>query len=201
MTEVWKDIKGYEGLYQVSNIGRVKSLERKHKIMLHGKECLRHQKERIMKQWKRSVYWLVDLWKDGKRDIRSVHHLVFETFNNSQTDGLLIHHKDENKNNNSVDNLELMTVLEHNRHHFCGKQSWKKGLKINALPKKYNKLSPESYKLMWETRHNNLRPRNIEIINLAKVGKKVKELAEQYNISTRQIYQILKEQNKWIISN
>ncbi|MBP5698848.1 MAG: HNH endonuclease, partial [Alphaproteobacteria bacterium] len=79
MTEVWKDIKGYEGLYQVSNIGRVKSLERKHKIILHGKECLRHQKERIMKQWKRSVYWLVDLWKDGKRDIRSVHHLVFET--------------------------------------------------------------------------------------------------------------------------
>lgn len=190
MTEVWKDIKGYEGLYQVSNIGRVKSLERKHKTRIKGKECLRHQKERIMKQWKRDRYWLVDLWKDGERDIRSVHHLVFETFNNCQTDGLLIHHKDENKNNNSVENLELMSVLEHNRHHFCGKH-----------PKIYNKASLESYKLMWETRHNNLRPRNIEIINLAKVGKKAKELAEQFGICVRQIQQIIKEQNKWIISN
>lgn len=201
MAEIWKDIKGYEGLYQVSSLGRVKSLERYHQTKIRGKECLRHQKERIMKQWKRSSYWLVDLWDKGKRDIRSVHHLVFETFNDRQIGGFLVHHKDENKDNNCVDNLELMSVLEHNQHHFCGKQGWKKGLKIDALPRKYNKLSPESYKLMWETRHNNIRPRNIEIINLAKVGKKAKELAEQFGICTRQIYQIIREENKWLTSN
>lgn len=190
MTEVWKDIKGYEGLYQVSNIGRVKSLERKHKTRIKGKECLRYQKERIMKQWKRSVYWLVDLWKDGKRDIRSVHHLVFETFNNCQTDGLLIHHKDENKSNNNINNLEVMTVLEHNQHHHDGKNPWNKGVK----------MPPEVFVKMSKTKTENLRPRNIEIINLAKVGKKAKDLAEQFGICTRQIQQILKEKERWIIS-
>lgn len=193
MTEIeeWKDIKGYEGLYQVSNFGRVKSLERKHKTKIKGKECMRRQKERILKQWKRSTYLLVDLWNEGRRDIRSVHHLVFETFNNRQICGFLVHHKDENKYNNRVDNLELMTSLEHNRHHFCGK----------TPPKRYNKISPESYKLMWKTRHEKLRPRNIEIINLAKLGKKIKEIAEQFGICTRQIQQILQEKEKWIISN
>lgn len=190
MAEIWKDIKDYEGLYQVSNLGRVKSLERYHQTKIRGKVCLRHQKERIMKQWKRSSYWLVDLWDKGKRDIRSIHHLVFETFNDRQIGGFFVHHKDENKNNNSVDNLELMSVLDHNRHHHGGKH-----------PKIYNKVSPESYKLMWETRHNNLRPRNIEIINLAQLGKKATELAEQFNICTRQIHQIIKEKNKWLTSN
>jgi hypothetical protein len=186
--ELWHDIKGYEGLYQVSNLGRVKSLERKHKIILHGKECLRRQKEHILKQWKRSVYFLVDLWKDGRRDIRSVHHLVYEAFNDRQIGGFFVHHKDENKENNCADNLELMTVLEHNRHHFCGKH-----------PKIYNKLSPESYKLMWKTRHDTLRPRNLEIISLANMGVKVKELADRFNICRRQIHQILKEKDKWLI--
>ena len=144
--EVWKDIKGYEGLYQVSNTGRVKSLERKHNIVLHGKSCLRHQAERILKQWKRSTYLLVDLWKDGKRDIRSVHHLVFDAFNEKNIDGYFVHHKDENKFNNNVDNLELMSVLEHNRLHFCGKPSWNKGLKMPS----------EIFEKMWETRRRNM---------------------------------------------
>ena len=170
--EVWKDIKGYEGLYQVSNFGRVKSLERNHHIVLHGKDCLRHQKERIMKQWKRSSYWLVDLWDKGKRDIRAVHHLVFETFYNRQIGCFFVHHKDENKENNCADNLELMTPLEHNRHHFCNKENWKKGLKIDNLPRKYNKLSSESYKLMWETRRNNLRPPILKLSILQNLGKR-----------------------------
>ena len=103
--EEWKDIKGYEGLYQVSNFGRVKSLERKYKIILHGKECLRRQKERILKQWKRSTYLLVDLWNEGRRDIRSVHHLVFEAFVRPLRSDEDIAHKDGDKLNNAVDNL------------------------------------------------------------------------------------------------
>lgn len=126
--EIWKDISGYEGLYQVSNLGRIKSLERWHKTKIKGKECLRHQKERILKQWKRSSYLLVDLWNNGKRDIRSIHHLVFEIFNNQLIGENFIHHKDENKFNNRVDNLELITCKEHNRLHHAGKPSWNKGL-------------------------------------------------------------------------
>lgn len=145
--EIWKDIKDYEGLYQVSNFGRVKSLERNHHIVLHGKDCLRHQKERIMKQWKRSSYWLVDLWNEGKRDIRSVHYLVFETFNNQSIGNFFVHHKDGNKENNCADNLELMTVTDHNRHHHGGKPSWNKGLK----------MPPEIFIKMWETRRRRIK--------------------------------------------
>ena len=126
--EIWKDIVGYEGIYQVSNFGRVKSLERYHKTKIKGKDCLRHQKERIMKQWKRNSYFLVDLWNEGKRDIRSVHHLVFEMFNNQLIGENFIHHKDENKFNNCVDNLELLSCKEHNILHHAGKPSWNKGL-------------------------------------------------------------------------
>ena len=171
MEEIWKDIKDYEGVYQVSNFGQVKSLARKHKTKINGTEVLRKQSEHILKQWKRSSYFLVDLWKNGKRDIRSIHHLVYETFNNRQIGGFLVHHKDENKYNNCVDNLELMTYQEHNQHHFCGKTGWKKGLKINNLQKKYNKLSPESYKLMWETRHKTIIPRNIRLAEAPSFGK------------------------------
>lgn len=185
MEEIWKDIKDYEGVYQVSNFGNVKSFKKK---------------EHILKQWKRSSYFLVDLWKNGKRDIRSIHHLVYETFNNRQTGGFFIHHKDENKDNNRLDNLELVSCLEHNRIHFLGKKGWKKGLKINNLPKKYAKLSPESYKSMWKTRYEKLRPRNAKIIFLAEQGKKIKELSDQFGICSRQISDILKEKEKWILN-
>ena len=142
--EVWQDISGYEGLYQVSNLGRVKSLERYHKVKIKNKDCLRHQKERILRQWKRSAYFLVDLWNEGKRDIRSVHHLVFEAFNNCKIGDYFVHHKDENKYNNCADNLELMTVLEHNRHHGCGREPWNKG----------KKMPPEIFVKMWNTRRS-----------------------------------------------
>lgn len=144
--EVWKDIKGYENTYQVSNLGRVKSLERKHWLKIHGKDCLRKQPERILKQWKRSTYLLVDLWKNGKRDIRSVHHLVFDTFINKKHENCLIHHKDGNKFNNNVENLELISVLEHNKIHHSGQIPWNKGLK----------MPPEIFIKMWETRRRKL---------------------------------------------
>lgn len=144
--EIWKDIKGYEGLYQVSNLGRVKSLARKHLLKIHGKDCFRKQPERILKQWKRSSYFLVDLWKNGKRDIRSVHHLVFNTFISEENEKNFIHHKDENKNNNCVNNLELMSVSEHNKLHHGGQIPWNKGLKMPA----------EIFIKMWETRRRKL---------------------------------------------
>ena len=144
--EVWKDIKGYEGLYQVSNFGRVKSLARKNILHILGKDCLRKQPERILKQWKRSSYFLVDLWRNSERDIRSVHHLVFEAFSGKEIGDFFVHHKDENKDNNSADNLELMSVLDHNRLHCCGRQAWNKGLK----------MPPEIFVKMWETRRRNL---------------------------------------------
>lgn len=125
---MWKDIAGYEGRYQVSDDGQVKSCEHCHKTVIRGKETLRHRKEQLLKQWKRSKYLLVDLWKNGKRDVRSVHVLVYEAFKGVVPDGQMIHHIDANKFNNSIDNLTTMTVLEHNRYHHNGRVPWNKGL-------------------------------------------------------------------------
>ena len=140
--EVWKDIKGYEGKYQVSNFGRVKSKERKHRITIKGTPTFRHQKERMLKPWKRDKYLLVDLWDNGRRDIRSIHVLVYENFNDCSCSGLIVLHKDKNKNNNYLSNLECLTILQHNRFHFNGHTPWNKG----------KKMPPEVHQKVWATR-------------------------------------------------
>lgn len=97
MKEIWKDIKEYYGLYQVSNMGNVKSLNY-------------HQtgKERILKPMVNKYGYLrVRLYKNGKCKMLTVHRLVLMTFapiNNMNK--LEVNHKDENKKNNNLDNLE-----------------------------------------------------------------------------------------------
>lgn len=113
----WRDIIGYEGRYQVSNTGLVKSCEHYHPVIIKGTPTLRHRKEQLLKQWKRSNYLLVDLWRDGERDVRSVHVLVYEAFFAPLTDGLCVHHIDHNKFNNNASNLSAMTIADHNRLH------------------------------------------------------------------------------------
>lgn len=142
--EVWKDILGYEGKYQVSNCGRVKSRERFHNISIKGTNTARHQNERILKSWKRDRYLLVDLWDNGKRDTRSIHALVYETFKGQPKNGFFIHHKDRNKTNNHIDNLEVMSCLEHNQEHHRGQSPWNKG----------KKMPPEVHIKVWQTRRN-----------------------------------------------
>lgn len=115
----WRDIAGYEGRYQVSNTGLVKSCEHYHPVIIKGTPTLRHRKEQLLKQWKRSRYLLVDLWADGERDVRTVHILVYEAFVGPIPEGYQIHHKDKNRFNNCVDNLECLTSREHVRIHHC----------------------------------------------------------------------------------
>lgn len=141
--EEWKDIEGYEGKYQVSNKGRVKSVERRRECIVNGGSlAIMKVPERILKQWKRNKYFLVDLWNKSKRDVRCIHVLVYETFCGKIEKGMIIHHKDENKLNNSVENLEMLSCQTHNRIHHGGKASWNKGLK----------MPPEIHKKAWATR-------------------------------------------------
>ena len=91
--EIWKNIEGYEGLYQVSNLGRVKSL--------------RFGKERILKPGNNVQGYLhVILLKNGERKWCSIHRLVAQTFIPNPDNLSDINHKDEVKTNNSVQNLE-----------------------------------------------------------------------------------------------
>lgn len=111
--EVWKDIPGYEGLYQVSNMGRVKSLERT-KDNNGGKVAI---PERIMRTSVDTVgYSIVCLTKDGKRKTHKIHRLVGMAFVPNPENKQEINHKDGDKRNNCAVNLEWSTRLE-NMHH------------------------------------------------------------------------------------
>ena len=107
--EIWKDIPGYEGLYQVSNFGRVKSLDKWVNYKLKpGKLYL--CKGRILKLCKRpNGYIFVGLWKNKKLITPGVHQLVAQAFIPNPKNLSCINHKDENKENNKVDNLEWCT--------------------------------------------------------------------------------------------
>lgn len=104
MNESWKDVEGYEGLYQVSNCGRVKSLER---MRLVKSGCFGKVKEKILKHGKnKSGYLQVLLWKDGKQKSHRVQRLVANAFIPNPENKPEVNHKDENKENNCVWNLE-----------------------------------------------------------------------------------------------
>ena len=99
MMEIWKDIEGYEGLYQISNKGRVKSLK--------------WGKERILKPgWNTGGYLKVYLFKNTEAQDRLVHRLVAEAFIPNPYNKPQVNHKDENKKNNCVENLEWITCMD-----------------------------------------------------------------------------------------
>ena len=101
--EIWKDIKGYDGLYQASNLGRIRSLNFK-----------RTGKEKLLKpSLNRNGYQQVKLCKNGKAKRYFVHRLVYEAFNGEIHEGMQVNHKDENPQNNILSNIDtLMTPKE-----------------------------------------------------------------------------------------
>lgn len=103
MTEIWKDIVGYEGLYQVSNLGRVKSLPKTDRF---GRLYPEKMKAQVNNG---SGYLVVNLKHNGKQQMRTVHRLVAEAFIDNPLNCSDINHMDGNKQNNKVDNLEFCT--------------------------------------------------------------------------------------------
>lgn len=107
MEEVWADIEGFEGLYQVSSEGRVRSLDREAR---HWQGGVRIVKGKEMKpEMNNRGYLQINLSKEGKKRRLYVHRLVWMTFNGTIPDGLQVNHIDEDKTNNKLENLNLMT--------------------------------------------------------------------------------------------
>ena len=103
MMETWKAIVGYEGIYEVSDLGRVRSLK--------------HGKEKILKPGNNGRgYLFVVLCKDGKYKNTKVHRLVAEAFIPNPLHLETVNHKDEYKTNNSASNLEWMTRADNKRY-------------------------------------------------------------------------------------
>ena len=115
MEEIWKPIKGYEGLYEVSNLGNIKSVKRKAKNRGKGKRIIR---ERILKPSmdRSNGYYQIKLSKNGKLKTFKIHKLVIEHFLNKISKGLVVNHIDGNKLNNNINNLEICTQKDNIRH-------------------------------------------------------------------------------------
>lgn len=110
MQEIWKDIKGYEGYYQISNLGNVKSCER---FVLYPNKKPTLKKENILTPKKGasdSRYYSVCLSVNGNKEYRMIHRLVAETFIPNPNNHPQINHKDENIYNNKAENLEWCTA-------------------------------------------------------------------------------------------
>ena len=106
MKEIWKDIPNYSGLYQASNLGRIKSLER---INARGNRL----KEKILKPGINQYgYYQVQLYKNSIGKMYIVHRLVWIAFNGAIPEDLQVNHINEVKTDNRLSNLNLMTAKE-----------------------------------------------------------------------------------------
>ena len=108
MEEIWKDIKGYEGRYMVSDHGRVKSMN--YRKQYSGEQILRDKNAK--------GYAKVDL--PPKKSFL-IHRLVASEFI-GELNGLVVNHKDFNKKNNHVSNLEIVTIAGNNLHSLLDKK-------------------------------------------------------------------------------
>ena len=108
--EIWKDIEGYEGLYQVSNLGRVKRMRFINKNTNIEKERIKSQKIR------KDGYLEVALYKNGKGKYIQVHRLVAKSFIPNPKKLPQVNHIDGIKTNNIVENLEWVSISDNAIH-------------------------------------------------------------------------------------
>lgn len=141
--EIWKDIKGYEGLYQVSNTGKIKSLERLRRN--HSKTQLVEEKIKNARKDPQG-YLMLDLYKDNKPKTIRVHRLVAETFISNPDEKDTVNHIDGNKENNDISNLEWSTFEEQNNHFY--KNNLKSQESIDKSIKAMNKASSKKTKCL-----------------------------------------------------
>lgn len=135
--EIWKDIPEYEGYYQASNLGNIKSL--KFQCNFTGKK---YHREKILKQkidkWKNKR---VELWKNGEHKTWLVHRLIGLTFLGKPKEKMTINHKDGNRLNNNIENLEWLTLKDNILH----------GFKNDLYPQKHilltNKITGETFEI------------------------------------------------------
>lgn len=132
INEIWKDIPNYEGLYQVSNLGRVKSLERLNEK--NGNQLLKERLLKIIVNKYRLNYCQVGLSKNRKVKMYKVHRLVLSTFNPIENmENLQVGHKDGNPQNNSLDNLYWCTPKENMNHPLTIQRLKNSGVKIKVV--------------------------------------------------------------------
>jgi hypothetical protein len=182
MKEVWKDVVGYEGYYQVSNLGRVRSVDR----TIYYKDGRKRYilKGRVLKLKKMKIgYRQVNFHRDSDIQYKYIHRLVAEAFLKNENDYKYINHKDAIKHNNIVSNLEWCNQSI-NAHHaiklelFPRQLSWKK---VKGIREDYKKgiYTQEQLFKMYNTNRSTISTviRNISYHDPDYVYVKVKRIS------------------------
>ena len=145
--EMWKDIEEYNGEYQVSNLGRVKSFK--------------NNKEKLLKPFftktNQEGYLVVNLCQNNKRKIKLVHRLVAEAFIPNPNNFPFINHKDEDKTNNNVDNLEWCDS-KYNNNYGTLREKMKKKLSFKVAQYDLN----DNLIKIYDSAHEAAKENNIE---------------------------------------
>ena len=177
LIEEWRDVVGFEGLYQVSNLGRVKGLDRLVDTNINNVDK-RISKGKLLKpQFNNKGYKRVNLCKNGTFKSVFVHRLVAEAFIPNPNNYPVVNHKDENKQNNCVENLEWCTQKYNMNWNGVMK---KVGLKLRKTEeeKKYNRKK-------YEEAHKEERRRYMQEYHrkhYIPTGTRTKKKASQYTI-------------------
>jgi hypothetical protein len=214
--EIWKSIKGYEGLYEVSNIGKIKSLE---KLVSNGKKYILKKERILIKIMSSSGYYYVNLYKNKKSKVTYIHRIVVENFIPNVENKSQVNHIDGNKKNNCISNLEWCTRIENAQH------ALKNGLfpvgergnsKLNAgdilkiredclnnpyiiLAKKYS-VSPELIKLiafgkLWKHIPYPEKKHNVEFLKESNLHKGKKGFSLRVKLTEDKVREIKKLKN------
>jgi len=152
MEEIYKDIKGYEGIYQISNLGSVKRLE--YKRYNKKAKAFVIYKEHLLKPIINNAkgYKVVSLCKDGIIKIKTIHRLVAETFIPNSSNYKCVNHLDGNKMNNDISNLEWCTYSENIQHAYrIGLNKKNKEVNQYNLNGEYLSTYKSTYKASYET--------------------------------------------------
>jgi hypothetical protein len=172
--EIWKDVVGYEGIYQVSSFGGVKRLSRKVNHC-NGKQWLLNEKQ-LKQSFDFDGYLHLSLTKDKIRKNYFVHRLIAISFIPNSENKIQVNHIDGCKSNNFISNLEWATLSENRQH------AYRTGLQKGAIGNKQ-----KSSKL-----------NNEKVLEIRAIGKNktLLELSKIYNVKFQTISKVL-NRNTW----
>ena len=193
MVEEWRDIKGYEGLYQVSSLGRVKSLNYNHT-----------KKEKVLDfKPNKYGYKVTYLYNNNERKPYSVHRLVAEAFIPNPNNYKEVNHKDENKSNNCVDNLEWCTAKYNSNYGTRNKRisDTNKGINHPMYGKHHTDSSKDKISKTLREKgickgKNNPKAHKVQCITTGKSFSCIKEASEYYHVNYLNIIRCCTEKRK-----